>query len=172
MIRWSMVLFSVVLTAISGVLAADPNSRSMEPASSLRASAEEVRPVPAGSGSYPAELVRVIDGDTFEARVHVWPGIEITTKVRLRGIDAPELNARCPAELTRAAAARDALANLLSKGAIAIRDVSLDKYGGRVLASASTRESPDLSANMLATGLARPYAGGRREPWCELRASR
>src|SRR5262245_25469216 len=36
--------------------------------------------------SHPAEVVRVIDGDTFEARVRAWPGIEITTKVRLRGI--------------------------------------------------------------------------------------
>src|ERR1700680_2374477 len=44
---------------------------------------------------YSAEVVHVIDGDTFEARVAVWPGIEIKTKVRLRGIDAPELHARC-----------------------------------------------------------------------------
>ena len=42
-------------------------------------------------GTHAAEVLRVIDGDTFEARVHVWPGIDITTRVRLRGIDAPEL---------------------------------------------------------------------------------
>jgi endonuclease YncB( thermonuclease family) len=50
---------------------------------------------------YSAEVVHVIDGDTFEARVAVWPGIEIKTKVRLRGIDAPELHARCDDEWVR-----------------------------------------------------------------------
>jgi len=32
--------------------------------------------------SHPAEVLRVIDGDTFEARVHLWPGLDITTKIR------------------------------------------------------------------------------------------
>ncbi len=42
-----------------------------------------------------SQVVRVVDGDTFDARVSVWPGIEISTRVRLRGIDAPEMRARC-----------------------------------------------------------------------------
>ena len=45
--------------------------------------------------------------------------------------------------------------------------VGLDKYGGRVLADAATRATPDISAAMLAKGLARPYAGGRRDSWCD-----
>ena len=45
-------------------------------------------------GGYPVEVLRVIDGDTFEARVRIWPGMDVTTKVRLRGIDAAELHAR------------------------------------------------------------------------------
>ena len=36
----------------------------------------------AGSGlprlAHPAEVLRVLDGDTFEARVHLWPGLEVT----------------------------------------------------------------------------------------------
>src|SRR5262245_36504354 len=32
------------------------------------------------------DVVRTIDGDTFEARVHVEPGLDLTTRVRLRGI--------------------------------------------------------------------------------------
>jgi endonuclease YncB( thermonuclease family) len=42
---------------------------------------------------YSAEVVHVIDGDTFAARVTIWPGVEVKTRVRLRGIDAPELHA-------------------------------------------------------------------------------
>src|SRR5437899_132337 len=64
-------------------------------------------------GSHHAGVLRVLDGDTFEARVLVWPGIEITTKVRLRGIDAPELWAHCADERSKAEAARDALRAML-----------------------------------------------------------
>jgi endonuclease YncB( thermonuclease family) len=113
-----------------------------------------------------AEVLRVVDGDTFEARVQVWPGIAITTRVRLRGIDAPELRARCADERVKAEAARDALSALLGEGSVGIAQVALDKYGGRVLADAATRTTPDVSAALLAAGLVRRYDGGRRESWC------
>jgi endonuclease YncB( thermonuclease family) len=115
---------------------------------------------------HPTQVLRVIDGDTFEARVRVWPGFEITTKVRLRGIDAPEFNARCAGELAKAEAARDALAAILAEGTVGIARVAPDKYGGRVIADASTRKTPDVSAALLGGGLVRSYAGGRRESWC------
>jgi endonuclease YncB( thermonuclease family) len=117
-------------------------------------------------GGHPAEVLRVIDGDTFLARVHVWPGMDITTKVRLRGIDAPELHARCDDERTKALAARDGLARILSEGAVGIARVGQDKYGGRVDAEVSTAQTPDVSAALLARGLARRYYGGRRGSWC------
>jgi endonuclease YncB( thermonuclease family) len=120
-------------------------------------------------GALPAEVLRVIDGDTFEARVHVWPGIDITTKVRLRGIDAAELRARCPSELAQAEAARDALKAMLAEGAVTVSAIGPDKYGGRVVADAGTRTIANVSAEMLARGLARRYGGGHREGWCEAR---
>jgi endonuclease YncB( thermonuclease family) len=115
----------------------------------------------------PADVLRVIDGDTFEARVHVWPGLDVTTKVRLRGIDAPELRARCPAERIKAEAARDALGEILGQGAVGVYEVSIDKYGGRVVAEAATRALPSVSAELLGHGHARPYKGGHREGWCD-----
>lgn len=114
----------------------------------------------------PAEVLRVIDGDTFEARVNLWPGLAITTRVRLRGIDAPELRARCAEERSKAEAARDALKELLDQGEVGISRVTLDKYGGRVVADASTHATADVSSALLAAGLARPYDGGRRQTWC------
>ncbi len=108
----------------------------------------------------------MIDGDTFEARVHVWPGMEITTKVRLRGIDAPELHARCEDERVKALAARDALARILDEGAVGIIQVGQDKYGGRVDAAVSTARTADVSAALLEGGFARRYSGGRRGGWC------
>jgi endonuclease YncB( thermonuclease family) len=115
---------------------------------------------------YPAQVLRVLDGDTFEARVRVWPGLDITTRVRLRRIDAPEMHARCSDEHVKAEAARAALDAILAEGGIGISGVTFDKYGGRVDADASTRKTPDISAAMLNSGLARSYDGGRRGSWC------
>ncbi len=116
--------------------------------------------------AYPSDVLRVLDGDTFEARVNLWPGLAITTRVRLRGIDAPELKARCAEERSKAEAARDALARLLDQGGVGVSRVTLDKYGGRVVAAASTRMTADVSAALLDAGLVRRYGGGRRDSWC------
>jgi endonuclease YncB( thermonuclease family) len=119
--------------------------------------------VPAG---YPAEVVRVIDGDTFEARVRVWPGLDVSTKVRLRNVDAPELHARCADELAKAQAARAALETMLAAGGVTLSRVSLDKYGGRVDALVATRDTADVSTALLNGGWARSYEGRRRAGWC------
>jgi endonuclease YncB( thermonuclease family) len=115
---------------------------------------------------YPAEVLRVIDGDTFQARVRVWPGLDVDTKVRLRGVDAAELHARCADELAKAQAARTALETILADGGVAISRVGLDKSGGRVAAAVSTRSTADVSAALLNGGFARSYDGGRRVSWC------
>jgi endonuclease YncB( thermonuclease family) len=115
---------------------------------------------------YPADVLRVVDGDTFEARVRVWPGLDVDTKVRLRGIDAAELHARCADEFAKAQAARTALEAILAEGDVTVSQVGVDKYGGRVDAVASTRKTADVSAAMLSGGWARSYDGGRRGGWC------
>ncbi|GAB1717837.1 MAG: hypothetical protein NTAFB05_28790 [Nitrobacter sp.] len=121
----------------------------------------------AGSGlRHPVDVVRTIDGDTFEAVVHLWPGLDMTTRVRLRGIDAAEMRAACPEEFRLAKAASAALRDLLGEGGVTISDIGPDKYNGRVLADAATAHTPDVSAAMLASGHARSYHGGHRGSWC------
>jgi endonuclease YncB( thermonuclease family) len=122
----------------------------------------------AGDGDvrHSVEVTRTIDGDTFEARVHLWPGLDMTTRVRLRGIDAPELKASCPQELQMAEAASDALRGLLSEGGVTIYHIGPDKYNGRVVADAATARTGNVSAALLAAGHARRYSGGRRGSWC------
>jgi endonuclease YncB( thermonuclease family) len=115
---------------------------------------------------YPAEVIRIIDGDTFEARVRVWPGLDVDTKVRLRGVDAAELHARCASEFDQAQAARAALEKILSEGGVTISRVGVDKYGGRVDATIATRGTADVSAALLNGGFARAYDGGKRGSWC------
>jgi endonuclease YncB( thermonuclease family) len=120
----------------------------------------------AGTRVYAAEVVRIIDGDTFVARMRTSPGGEVETRVRLRSIDAAELHARCGKDLRLALAARAALQRLLVDGRVTLSHVGPDKYPGRIDANVATRSTNDISAAMLSGGFARTYDGGRRGSWC------
>ena len=117
------------------------------------------------AGPYVADILRVIDGDTFHAKVHVWLGLEQNVKIRLRGIDAPELHGRCPGEPEAAAASRDYLAALLGGDSVQLTDIGVDKYGGRVDAAVRLPNGQDVGAAMLASGHARPMKRSRVS-WC------
>ena len=116
---------------------------------------------------HPIDVVRTIDGDTFEARVHLSPDLNLTARVRLRGIDAPELKASCPQELQMAEAATGALRSLLGEGDVTIFNIGPDKYSGRVVAEVATGRTGNVSTAMIAAGHARRYGGGHRNGWCD-----
>jgi endonuclease YncB( thermonuclease family) len=112
------------------------------------------------------DVIRTVDGDTFEARVHLEPGLDLNTRVRLRGIDAPELKAACPEELQMAEKASAALRGLLGEGGVTISNIGPDKYSGRVVADVSTKRTGNVSTALVAAGHARSYGGGHRNGWC------
>lgn len=113
----------------------------------------------------PVDVIRIIDGDTFLARLHQRDGRDLVARVRLRGIDAPEMKASCQDELNKAEAATGALRNLLGQGGVTIYNLGSEKYG-RVLADVATKRTVNVSAAMLAGGYARSYNGGHRDGWC------
>ncbi|MBV1707181.1 MAG: thermonuclease family protein [Hyphomicrobiales bacterium] len=124
-------------------------------------------------GPYPALVTHIVDGDTFEAKMRIWFGLEKVTLVRVRGIDAPELHARCAAEARGAKAARSTLRDFIGGRRVMLREVGVDKYGGRIDASVwvydpTAPQAPpeNLDGLMLAAGLVRVYHGGRRHSWC------
>ena len=116
-------------------------------------------------GPVRAQVVRVLDGDTFDASARIWLGQAIEIRVRIMGIDAPELRARCAAERERAEAARDFLARRIEGNEVKLTSVRYDKYGGRVDAAVAD-ERGDIARAMLKARLARSYEGGRRASWC------
>ncbi len=63
-------------------------------------------------------------------------------------------------------AARDFLARRIAGEAVRLSAVRYDKYGGRVDATVAD-EKGDIGRSMIRAGLARPYHGERRLPWCE-----
>lgn len=117
-------------------------------------------------GPVEATVLEIIDGDTFFADALVWPGQSVRINIRIRGIDAPEMKSRCAGEHEAALRARDALRELLGAGSVSISNIGGAKYYGRVLADVEAADGMPVARELLARGLARPYAGGRRKSWC------
>lgn len=118
---------------------------------------------PAAAECIPAELRGCFDGDTCRA---VIAGAE--EPVRLLGYDTPEIKGACPAEKALARQARDRLRQLIAEATdrqlCSDDGFRRDKYR-RILARLLL-DGRDVAAELIAEGLARPYDGGRREPWC------
>ena len=118
-------------------------------------------------GPYNADLVRVIDGDTAELDLHVFPNVVFRISVRESGIDTPEKRTRneCEKELGLRATMYTNLF-LQNYRKITVYNVELGKYAGRVLGNIFVNDE-SLSQYLIEEGLARPYFGGHRQPWCE-----
>jgi endonuclease YncB( thermonuclease family) len=113
----------------------------------------------------PAEIVRILDGDTVLVLAMPWPDQHVRVAVRLRGIDAPEMKAKCRREREAAERARSALADLAGDaGVVALYNVSGGKYFGRVLADMVTPAGIDIGPALMARGLVAAYDGGKRKP--------
>ena len=104
----------------------------------------------------------VVDGDTFKIGQR---------KIRIIGIDAPEVKARCPKEAQLAEAATAKLPTLLNEGPFVMTgriDYMRDRYG-RDLRTIK-RKRPDgtvqsIAEDMRASGLAHRYLGFKTG-WC------
>ena len=129
------------------------------------AAAGEVLP-----GPLPARVIAVVDGDTLEVSARIWLGQAVRVRVRLAGIDAPELSGNCAAERRAAGRAKAFLAAAVADGEVRLRQIRYGKYAGRVLARISVAGGRDLGQALLARGLARAYDGGKRPAWCRLLA--
>ena len=116
----------------------------------------------------PAVVDYIFDGDTFSAQVMLEGDIAITVRVRLINIDTPEMNGKCAAEITMAQSAKDLLATLIPRGTtVDLRNIKDDKYLGRINANVILPDGRDVGNILIDSGLARPYNGGKRKPWCK-----
>lgn len=118
-------------------------------------------------GPVEANVVDVLDGDTFLADALVWPGQSLRINIRIRGIDAPEMKSQCPTEHDAALRAREALAEILGRQAIQISNIAGAKYYGRVLADVVAGDGKQVAQEMITRSLVRPYDGGKRVGWCD-----
>ena len=118
-------------------------------------------------GPVEAELVRVIDGDTLDMRVHIWLGQNVQTLVRLRGIDSPEIRtAKCAEERKQGHAARQYLEQIIADKPLGLVDVHYGKYAGRVVAQVILPDGRDLSDLLVEAGHAQAHGEASEMYWC------
>lgn len=117
------------------------------------------------AGPVPAQILRVVDGDTVEVEARIWLGQTVRTLVRILGADTPERRGRCARERELAHQARAFVAERLH-GPVELHDIGRDKYGGRVTARVVDGQGVDITLALLGAGLARPYGGDTKTGWC------
>lgn len=118
-------------------------------------------------GAYSARITRVIDGDTVQGSVTIWVDQTVTTSIRLRGVDTPELKGACDSERAAAVKAKALVESLLPVGSVAtLTNVGPDAYRGRIDADITLADGRMLAHVLIAEGLARPYDGGKKSSWC------
>ena len=90
--------------------------------------------IPAPYSQYYGTVQRVIDGDTLQVRIDLWPGLQGVYAVRVRGIDAPELHgAACPQEKLWAQDAQALATRFYGPGTtVRMQDIELDSFGRAV----------------------------------------
>jgi len=112
------------------------------------------------------EVTSIYDADTFRANIKDWPPIiGRHVPIRIRGMDAPEIRGRCPAEKKAAQRARKETVSLLRNAEnIELRQLQRGKYF-RILAEVYV-DGKNLADALIIKKLARPYQGGKRQSWC------
>ena len=122
-------------------------------------------------GPYSGEVVRIIDGDTFEARIGIWPNVEAVVSVRIRGFDAPELfRPNCEEERLQAALAKSTLEDLLPSGQeILLVNVEEGSFSGRIVSTVervAETNAVDLGILLERRGFVRWEPGDPEIAWC------
>ena len=127
---------------------------------------------------YFAEVVRVIDGDTLDVRVSLWPGLEAIYAVRVRGVDAPELRrVGCEAERVWGEQAKAQVQKLYAVGSLVrLENVEYDAFSGRVVADVRRWRSDRwlyLADELVERDLAVVWTPDMPDvPWCLLAETR
>ena len=103
---------------------------------------------------YNAKVLRVIDGDTFEVEIQLWYDLFRIVRIRLYGLDTPEIKGK---ERPYGLEVKDYVESLILGREVLIQVmVWTDKYG-RCVARVIFDGHKDLTNLLLSEGLAEPY---------------
>jgi len=115
--------------------------------------------------NYKAELIKVVDGDTVDLNISLGCGVFKKERVRLEGLNAPEIHTK---DLREKAVGLDAMAfteRFLGDGfgKCYVKSSERGKYG-RLLIELFV-DGKSLNKSLIKEGHARIYNGGKRKAW-------
>lgn len=111
---------------------------------------------------FEAEILDVHDGDTCTARVSLGFDVYVVKKLRLYGIDTPELTSHSTLIKNMALAAKKELKKFVGKDVIIVSHKK-GKYG-RYLVDIYYNDR-HINQELIDKGLAKPYYGEKRPTW-------
>ena len=133
----------------------------------LTITAKEIENVPFKGQLTRARLLSVVDGDTI--CVAIFCGQILKIKVRLDGIDTPEMHPKGKDTVGEALAAervKNYVTGLLNAyQLVSVKLLKLDKYGGRYVGHVYLESGESISEHLLARGYAKKYDGRAKPPW-------
>lgn len=109
--------------------------------------------------------LKAYDGDTIYTDIKVFENLA-PLKIRVPGIDTPEMHGQCLYEKEHAKAAKAYINDLLKNAEVEVTPLHWDKYGGRFEANIKLPNGADLAQTMITNGYARKYDGGKKSSWC------
>jgi micrococcal nuclease len=102
-------------------------------------------------------MAKVVDGDTVDLDLDLGFSLTLRQRVRLYGIDAPELRSKDPQEKIKGQESQAFVSQWFERaGTVLVRTTKEEKYG-RMLADCYRDGAPSLCTELLERGLARPY---------------
>ena len=113
-----------------------------------------------------SRIIKVIDGDTFRADINELPDIiGKNIRIRILGINAPEINGKCAFEKELAIKARDFVQILLDNAdLVVLKNLNRGNFF-RLLAEVIV-DGKNLGELLVANDLAVRYQGKRKSSWC------
>ena len=114
------------------------------------------------------EIVKIVDGDTFDAIIDLGFGVSIKKRIRLHGINTPECRTRDLKIKAKGLEAKERLRKMLSEHEVEkvfIKSFGNGKYGrliAKVLVGERGRAKKDIAAIMIIDGYGVPYDGGKK----------
>jgi len=113
-----------------------------------------------------SKVISVYDGDTFRVNIDSLPPIVgKNIRIRLNGVDTPEIQGKCQYEKDLALIARDFVRNKLANAKeIKLTKLQRGKYF-RVVADVYV-DGVSLEQELLENKLAYKYTGGKKSSWC------
>ena len=113
-----------------------------------------------------SKVISVYDGDTIRVNIDSYPDIiGKNIRIRLKGIDTPEIKGKCQKEIDLAIMARDYLRNAINQSShIELKNIERGKYF-RIVGELYI-DGENISKGLLKEKLAYIYHGGKKRSWC------